>query len=102
MRPSSTTAATAYTASTTTEITRIIICNTTASAAAASVFHDDDGATYSEATALAFGTSIPANGILEISFDLSGGGIIVSPGGTIGVKTGTSSALTFSVYGIKK
>ena len=83
-----------------TEVTRIVVCNTTASPAAYSVYHDDDGTTYTEATALFFATSIPANSSDVIDFGGMGGGIHVSNAGSIGVKSGTSSAITFSLYGV--
>lgn len=98
-RPSSTTAATAYTATRATEVTRIIIANSS-TATQYSLFHDDDGATYSEATALAFQVAIAANAVVDFIFADGVGGIVVSPSGTIGVKTEAANNLTFTVYGV--
>ncbi len=69
VRPSNTTAATAFTASLRTEITRILVANTSASAATLRLFH------------------------------LDGAGITLLPSGTLGVRSGTGNALTFNVYG---
>ena len=99
-RPSDSTATTAFTASIPTEITRIVVCNTTGSSAAYSVFHDDDGSTYDEGTALFYGVALAANSSDVIDFGGMGGGIQVRKGGAIGVKTGTGSAITFTLYGI--
>ena len=100
-RPSGTTAVTAYTnANVRTEISRIYIANTTGSSAAFSLYHDDDGTTYSEATAIAFSAPIAANTVVSFGFEAVGGGITVAPGGSLGVKTGTANAITFTVYGV--
>ena len=100
VRPADTNTATAFTAKARTEVTRIVVCNTTASPAAYSIYHDDDGTTYTEATALFFATSIPANSSDVIDFGGVGGGLHMSNAAAIGVKTGTSSAITFTIYGV--
>ena len=64
------------------------------------IYHDDDGTTYSEATAIVFGATCPANGVIDFGFEAAGGGITIAPGGSLGVKTGTANAITFSVYGV--
>lgn len=106
-RPGSTTAATAFTAVARTEITLIVIANTTAAAARARVFHDDDGTTYDQTTAILYDVVVPANSSLFIAAETLGAGLTVnnskSPGvaaGTIGVRTDTNDALTFTLYGI--
>lgn len=106
-RPANTTAATAFTAVARTEITLIVIANTTASAATARLFHDDDGTTYDQTTALLYDVTVPANSSLFITAETLGSGLTVnnskSPGvaaGTIGVRTGTNNALTFTLYGV--
>lgn len=98
-RPSGTTAVKAFEADLTTEITLIAICNTTSSTATFSLYHDDDGSTFDQSTALHYSQNIPANTTLYISADAMGGGITVNKDGQIGVQTGTSSALTFTIYG---
>jgi len=99
-RPSGTTAVTAYTASIRTEITLIYIANTTGSPAAYSVYHDDGGTTFDATTALHEANSLAANTSTTIRASDLGGGVTVNAGGSLGIKTGTSNALTFSVYGV--
>ena len=99
-RPSGTSAVSVFTATIATEITRIVISNTTGSAANASLFHDDDGSTFDQTTALMYAVSIPANSTTMIESGGAGSGFHVKPSGQIGVQTGTGSALTFTLYGI--
>ena len=99
-RPAGTTAVTAFAASMRTEITRIVVCNTTGSAAAFSIYHDDDGTTFDETTALYFGQTLAANTSVVVEAAAVGGGVTVADGGAIGIKTGTGSALTFSISGV--
>ena len=99
-RPANTSTATAYTAKKQTEITQVIVCNTTGSPATFSLYHDDDGSTYDQTTALVYSASVAANTMLSLSADGAGLGIFVTANGTIGVQSGTASALTFSIYGV--
>lgn len=99
-RPSGTTAVSAFTASLRTEVTAIWIANTSAAAAEYSLYHDDDGSTFDQTTALAYSVVIPANSTVLITADQLGGGIAVSKDGQIGIQTDTSNALTFTLYGV--
>ena len=99
-RPSGTTDTTAFTAQMRTEITCIYICNSTGSAVSARIFHDDDGSTYSQANALFYDKSIPANDTLVILTEGIGSVATLKKDGTIGIRTGTANALTFSIYGV--
>ena len=99
-RPSNTTAATLYTAGMKTEVTRIIIANTTGSAATFRLFHDDDATTMDETTALIWDNSIATANYVDIQAYLDGAGITIAAGGSIGIRSGTGNALTFSAYGI--
>ena len=99
-RPANTSAATAFTASVRTEITSVVICNTTGSAATFSLYHDDDGTTFDQTTALVYAAAISANTTITVGAEGDGAGIHLTPGGSIGVQSGTSSALTFSIYGV--
>ena len=99
-RPTDTNAATAYTAALRSEITRMVIANVTASAATYSICHDDDGTTYDATTALFWEVSIPAHTTDMVDFGGIGGGVMVSPTGSIGVQSGTASAITYSFYGV--
>ncbi len=97
-RPTNTTAVSIYAPSTfyITEIKKIIICNTTAIEAVYSLFHDEDGTTYDETTAIAFSVPLIGNGLVELEFNFW---MLGANGGNLAIKTGTNSALTFTVYG---
>lgn len=83
------------------EVTRIEVCNTTGTAANASLFHDDaGGSTFTQATALRYAKSVGANDSIALEASSAGSGIQLSPGGQLGVQTGTADALTFSIYGV--
>jgi hypothetical protein len=99
-RPSGTTATSVYTATMITEVTRIIICNTTSSAADFSLYHDDDGSTFDETSALHFAQTVPPYSTVTIEAGNMGAGLMVTGSGQIGVQTSTSNALTFTLYGI--
>lgn len=101
-RPSSTSATSAFSSILATTITRIHITNTTGSAAAASVYHDDDGTTFDQTTALLYSKSIAANTSETIEAASLDSGITVAAGGAIGVRSQTPSALTFSLYGVTR
>lgn len=101
LRPGGTTAVTLFTADVLTEITRLIACNTTGSPVACRIFHDDDGTTYDQGSALYYDKVIPANDSLDLAAGgHENGGLHVDAGGSIGVRTATSSALTFTAYGV--
>ena len=97
-RPSGTSATSVYTASMRTEITRIVVANTTGSAANYSLYHDDDGSTFDQTTALYYTVSLAANTSVELIG--AAAGLFVSKSGQIAVQTGTGSALTFTIYGV--
>lgn len=95
-RPSDTNATDIYTvpASTQAVISSILICNTTSSAATFSVFQRVSTQTAGEANAIAFDQNIPANSTTTIEAKLT-----LSSTNVLSVKSGTSSALTFTVNG---
>lgn len=92
-----TTASTLYTKSQNTVVflDSLYICNTTGSSATYRVFVDADGDTYSTATALWYDTSLAAN--TTVVYDLKA--YLLEEGGSVGVRSGTSSALTFTLFG---
>ena len=96
-RPADTNNATLYTvpASTTVIITSIIVCNTTASDATCRVFLTPSGGTADQTTAIVYDYTIPANDSKEVL----AGRQILEASGTIVVRTGTASALTFTGSG---
>ena len=96
-RPTDTNAATLYSRpqNTTVYLDQLFICNTTGSAANASVFHDDDGTTKDATTALRYAFSVSANTttIMDLKMYMN------TASGTIGIQSGTGSALTYTLYG---
>lgn len=103
-RLSGTSAASIYTPGTnkTAKITLIVLCNTTSGAATFSIYHDTDGTTYSEATALYFEQSLAAKTTLLIPLDTSYGIFMNDGTGNIAFKQGTSEAITVTLYGIEE
>lgn len=100
-RPAGTSAVTFYTATMRTEVLQLVIANTTGSAAAYSIYHDDDGTTFDATTALAEAVSLAANTAISVLVSQAPGcGAVVKSGGSLGIKTGTGSALTFTLYGV--
>jgi len=97
LRPANTTAASIYSPGTNVTAVRLslVICNTTATTAKFRVFHDDDGTTYDESTALLFDADILGNHTVEVD----GFKAMDNPSGNIAVRTDTADALTFSLYG---
>lgn len=96
-RPANTTAVSVYSPADgmMTDVVTIIICNSSASSAAYRVFHDDDGVTYDESTALFYDVTIPAN-----TTDIHDMKVFMADSdGNLAIRTDTASALTFTVYG---
>ena len=99
VRPSAS-ASTAYTSTLRTEVTRIVVCNTTSNNATFSLYHDDDGTTYNQTTALYYDQTISGATSVSIASQAMGGGFMMARGASLGVKSGTDAALTFSIYGV--
>ena len=98
-RPSGTSATSIFTATLPTEITRIVICNTTGSAANYSLYHDDNGSTFDQTSALFYTVSLAANSTQNIELT-PGSGLMVSKDGQIAFQAGTGNALTCTIYGV--
>mgnify|MGYP003139318928 FL=1 len=79
---------------------KIVIANTTGSAATYRLFHDDDGTTYDETSALAWDISLAAAAKTE--FPTDGWMAADNSAGNVAVRSGTGSALTFTAYGISE
>lgn len=85
------------------EITSIYIANTTGSAATFRLFHSLGASDVTtEATALFWDKSVPANDTLIIRPESMGAGIMVGNKqlDKIFVRSGTADALTFTFYGV--
>ena len=97
VRPANTTAVSVYSPGNNliAIVDAIWICNQTGTAATYRLFHDDDGTTYDQTTALVYDTSLAANATIIIDEPI----YMNNPNGNLGVRTGTNSALTFIVYG---
>lgn len=98
VRPANTTATAGLTAAMQTEVRRIFVCNNTGSAVAFRLHHDVGGSTYDQSNALYYDKTVPANDSIVIESD-AGGGIGLAESDTLGVRTATGDALTFSFYG---
>lgn len=97
LRPADTNAASIYSPATgvTWVAKSIVVCNTTGSAATFYLYHDEDGTTYSEATALFWNVSVAAAESKTYTFLVTGS----NSSGNLAVKSGTADALTFTLYG---
>ena len=100
IRPADANNATAYTATIATEVTSIKVCNTSGSSSSFRLFHDDDGTTFDETSALYWDEAVPANATIEIFSDIPSGGIAIAIGGSLGVRSADANALTFTMYGV--
>jgi len=97
-RPGGTTAVQVYSppASTTGVVVFMTIANTTGSPALARVFHDDDGTTYDESTALIWDLSIAANTTVYEKVYWP-----IDENGNLAVRTSAANALTFTFSGVE-
>ncbi len=98
LRPANTTAASLYTlpANTETNVRSVIVCNVSSAAAKLRIFHDTDGTTYDQGTAVFYDALLESGRTLEWEpTDLW----LRDVSGHIAVRTDTASALTFSLYG---
>lgn len=83
-----------------TEVETIFIANTQPNELFVSVFHDNDGTTFDDTTALIFNVRLPK----ETSLILTGGGrpllrMSADTSGNLAVQTDKADEATFSVYG---
>lgn len=74
----------------------IRVVNTSGSSATYRIFHDKDGTTYDESTALEWDKSVAANSSEQIDCFIA-----VKNSGNLAFRSGTGSALTFTVYGVE-
>lgn len=99
LRPGNTSAASLFspTVSGQYKVFSILIANSDAGAATASVYHDVDGTTYDQTTAIVYNKSIATGDYLHLQFP--DGICDYQLAGNIGVKSSVASALTFTAYG---
>ena len=82
------------------EVTLILVVNRDAGAVRTQLYHDDDGTTYGVANEIVR-HSVAANSS-EVLFQAQhpGSGIIIKPGGSLGIQVNVADDITLSVYGI--
>lgn len=73
----------------------VVVTSTTTNDTVFSIYHDADGTTYSEATALYFQSPISANDVAYVQLPISN----ADRTGNLAVKSGEASGLTFTIYG---
>lgn len=85
-----------------TRIHCIVVCNVAASTASYRIFHDEDGTTYSTATALYYDfpmvTTVTTQ-ILTFGDHDTGGLWMVNSAGNLAVRSSVASEICFTVYG---
>ena len=74
---------------------RVIVCNTGTVAATVQFFHDDNGTTYTEATALAW--NIPVGTASVATFDFMAS--LSDASGNLGMQSSVGTSTTFTSYG---
>lgn len=96
-RPSDTNAASILNNERPWAVNLIMVCSSTANDTTFSIYHDADGTTYDESTALYFNAPIRSNDVayLELPTPITN----VDSTGNLAVKSGEASGLTFTVYG---
>lgn len=99
VRPGTTAAATAFTALMRTEVKKIVVCNTSGGNADYSIFHDDDGTTFNQTTALFYTKTLATKSTDVINAEDFASGVSIATGGAIGVQSSVADALTFTLYG---
>lgn len=94
-RPATTAAASLYSPAdgVVAKVEKVVVVGT--AAAVASIFHDENGTTYDQSTALMYDRTVAANE--SIIFEI--GAYMNDPSGNLAVKTSVNSALTFTAYG---
>ena len=78
-----------------------MVCNTSGSSVTYRIFHDDDGTTYDTTSALWYDKPVATKSTHKIiDSNHIGGGITISAGGSLGIRTDSANDLTFTAYGI--
>ena len=76
-------------------VTTIVVCETSGNADSYRIFHDNDGSTYDQSTALYYDKAINANDTHIIHPKI----IMDDSSGNLAVRNATADRLTFTVYG---
>lgn len=102
LRPANTTAASIYSPDanvSSVEIQTIVVCNTGGATPNFRIFHDDNGTTYDETTALFWDEVMVANTTQIFSYPKGSGILMDNTSGNIAVRTSANDAITFTIYG---
>lgn len=94
-RENSTNAVSVLQASTGTTVVKTIIIANTGNAATYRLFHDDDGTTYDESTALFWDVGIAKNSTIQIDTFVA----MDDPTGNFAYRSSIANALTITIYG---
>lgn len=100
IRPATTGETVAFVATLDTEITRVFVCNNTAGAVAFRLYHVPEGGVAGLDNALYYDKAVAANDTFTLGGDTNNGGIQLKTGESIVVRTATSNALGFHLYGV--
>lgn len=97
LRPADTNAASLYSPAANVDavIRQIIVCNTSGAASTFRIFHDDNGTTYDQGTALFYDVAIAADETLVLDVFIC----MDDDTGNVAVRSGNANALTFTAYG---
>ncbi len=102
VRPPGTTAVTAFQAGELRVEITLVLATVVEGASSTKIFvyHDDNGTTYNDDTIIASETEVEANTDLLFQAQHPGSGVMVKPGGSIGLKVDNAGAVNFSIYGV--
>ena len=82
------------------EVTLILVVNRNVSAELVQLYHDDDGTTYNAGTEIKHTDIQPNSDAVLFQAQHPGSGILIKPGGSLGLQVEVANDLTVSVYGI--
>lgn len=82
------------------EVTLIMFCNPSDEARTVRLFHDDDGTTFAESTALLWDLSVGVGETYIFNASTLNGGIAVSSAGALGASCDSDGLITATVYGV--
>lgn len=100
IRPADTNIATAFTAELNTEVTLITVTASSGAASTFRIYHVDPGGTASVTNALFWNVAVAVDETFIFQAQTAGSGIQVQRGGSIAVRAGTASTITFNIYGV--
>lgn len=98
-RPASTTAASLFSPDSPNQyrLKRIFVANVGTSNVSFSLFHDENGTTYNETTAIAWDVTLSRGQFYTTELNID----MLDSAGNFGIKTSSANNLTFTIYGDK-